>query len=117
MELKKMYDELEKLGGFTKDVDKLNEKQINFLEENNKYYIENEELLNIIDDFYTNEFAEISTVYESIEDLAECELDNGYTIPEFLKNYIDYEELGRAMIYDYEGYRQLEDDRVAYISL
>lgn len=117
MLLKKMYDELEKLGGFTTDVNKLNEKQINFLEKNNKYYIENEELLNIIADFYTDEFAEIKIVYENVEDLAEQELNNDYTIPEFLENYIDYEELGNDMINDYEGYRQLEDDRVAYISL
>lgn len=117
MLLKKMYDELEKLGGFKTDVNKLNEKQINFLEKNNKYYIENEELLNIIADFYTDESAEIEIVYENVEDLAEQELNNGYTIPEFLENYIDYEELGNDMINDYEGYRQLEDDRVAYISL
>ncbi len=62
MLLRDMYKELEELGGFSTNLEDLTEEQIDFLEENNEYDINLEELLDIIEDYSYSEFAEICAI-------------------------------------------------------
>lgn len=116
MLLKDMFDELEKLGGFNLDINKLNDEQIDFLEQNDDFEIGISDLLDIIDTYKNSDYAEICGVYKDETDLAMETVDMYGNILEFLQDYIDYEGLGNALLED-EIYYMLFDGRIAYIGL
>ncbi len=117
MIIKEMYEELENLGGFTTNIEELNQEQLDFLEENNDFDIDMGDLLDIIDEYSYSDEAEISEVYESPEEFGRQELEDLYNIPDFLYFYIDLDGVGNAMIDGDEGCYRLGDDKIAYISL
>ena len=88
MLLRDMYKELEELGGFSTNLEDLTEEQIDFLEENNEYDINLEELLDIIEDYSYSEFAEICAIYRDVEELAYQEISDVYNIPDTIMHYI-----------------------------
>lgn len=116
MKLSEMYDELENLGDFSTDLEELNQEQIDFLEEENDYDIDLEDLLELIDEYYNDEYAEIRGIYDDVEDLAEEIIDIDYDIPDNLKYYFDYESFGRDLLND-NDYRELQDGRIVNLGL
>ena len=117
MRIKKMYKELEDLGGFTTNVKELNQEQLDFLEENNEFDIDTEDLIDIIDEYAGYDYAEIAGVYESPEEIGREELENCYDFPNFLYYYIDLEGFGNSIIDESNRYYRLNNDEIAYISL
>ena len=111
-----MYNELNKMGGFVNDTNKLTDEMIEFLDNNNEYNLDLQDLLNIIDDYYMNEYAEICAIFENEADLGYEEISNFMNIPDYLENYIDYEKFGEDLLND-EPYCYLSDGKIAYISL
>lgn len=116
MLLKDMYKELEELGGFSTNLEDLTEEQIDFLEENNEYDINLEELLDIIEDYSYSEFAEICAIYSDVEELAYQEISDVYNIPDTIMHYIDLKQFGEDLLND-EFYYELSSGEVVYIGL
>lgn len=116
MLLRDMYKELEELGGFSTNLEDLTEEQIDFLEENNEYDINLEELLDIIEDYRYSEFAEICAIYRDVEELAYQEISDVYNIPDTIMHYIDLKQFGEDLLDD-EFYYELSSGEVVYISL
>lgn len=117
MTIKEMYEELEDLGGFRLNVKELNQEQLDFLEENNEFDIDTEDLLDIIDEYAGYDYAEIVGVYESPKEIGREQLENCYDFPDYLYYYIDLEGFGDSIIDESEGYYRLNNDEIAYISL
>lgn len=116
MLLKEMYKKLEDLGGFPVSIDNLNEEQEEFLENNNEYDIELEDLLDIINDYSCIDYAEINGIYRNVEEMAEEMIESCYDIPDTLLFYMDLEKLGNDMLDD-DNYYELSNENIAYISL
>lgn len=116
MRLKEMYKKLNELGCFTTEYNQLNEKQADFLEDNNNYDINPNELLEIINAFSTSDYAQIDGIYDNIIDLARNEIENTVNLPYYLEWYFNYEEFGKDLLSN-ESYIKLEDERVVYIGL
>lgn len=116
MLLKEMYEELEKLGGFSTNLENLTEEQIDFLEGNNEYNIDLGDLLNIINKYFELEDTEIMYIYNDKYELGYDEVKRLSSIPDYLEPYFDFEEFGEALLQD-DYYYELSDDRIAYICL
>lgn len=116
MLLRDIYNKLEQLGGFTTNLDDLTEEQEDFLNENNEYGIDLDDLLCIIDDYSYSDFAEICGIYKDEYDLGYNEFTSLYSLEPQLKNYIDFERFGSDLLYD-EFYYQLSNGEIVYISL
>lgn len=116
MLLNEIYNKLEELGGFSTKIEDLSEEQLDFLDDNNEYNIELEDLLNIIDDYSYTNYAEICGLYKDLEELAEETIRSYYDINENLLYYIDLEKYGSDLLND-ECYYELSNGEIAYVCM
>lgn len=116
MLLNEMYNKLEELGGFSTKIEDLNDEQLDFLNDNNEYNIELEDLLDIIDNYSYSNYAEINGLYKDLEELAEETIKSYYDIDENLLYYIDLEKFGSDLLND-EFYYELSNGEIAYICM
>lgn len=116
MLLRDMYKELEELGGFSTNLEDLTEEQIDFLEKENEYNINLEDLLDAIDNYSYSKEAEICGTFNDVEDLAYQELSDLFNIPENIMNYMDLERFGEDLLEE-ECYYELSNGRILYIGL
>lgn len=116
MVLNEMYNKLEELGEFSTKIEDLNEEQLDFLDDNNEYNIELEDLLNIINSYSYTNYAEICGLYESVEELAEETIKSYYDIDDNLLYYIDLEKFGNDLL-DNEFYYELSNGEIAYVCM
>jgi hypothetical protein len=68
-------------------------------------------------DFYSLDYRDrgiVGYVYDNIEEMAEEYIDECYNVPDYLKNYIDYEKFGQDML-DGDNYLELDNGRVVSI--
>lgn len=86
-----------------------------------KYNLTNEEVEEIFSNYYYDyqDRAIISRVFDDVEECGEEEFDvySEGNISDYMKNFIDYKAFGEDLIYNSEGYYQLESGRVVYYSL
>jgi hypothetical protein len=83
-----------------------------------EYNLSDEEVNEIFDNYGLDyrDRAIISTIFNSIEECGEEEFDT-YSegqISDHMKQFVDYEAFGRDLIYNSEGYYELESGRVVY---
>lgn len=90
--------------------EKIKQGEIEFMKE--EYDFDDEDIENIYDcycDYYFDR-AIINRVFDSSYDVAE-ELIEGYSIEDWIKNYIDYDKMGDDMVSDGD-YVELSDGRI-----
>lgn len=117
MVLNDMYNKLEELGGFSTDIQDLNDEQLDFLNDNNEYNIDLEDLLDIINYGYSySSYAEICGLYDSVEELAEETIKSYYDIDENLLYYVDLEKFGNDLLDD-EFYYELSNGQIVYVCM
>lgn len=73
-----------------------------------------DEIEEILDDYclHYKDRAVIGYVYDSVEDLAENEIEQCFNVPDYLTNYIDYSRFGQDLLQDAERYKELPDGRI-----
>lgn len=83
-----------------------------------EYDLSQEEIDNIFNEYYLDycDRAVISYVHRNYEELAQEYLENCYSIPNFLENYINYESFGEDMVNENERYYELDDGRIVELN-
>lgn len=84
----------------------------------NEFYLFDEDIEEIFT-YYSLDYKDrsiISAVYDSAEDLAVEVIEEYYNIPDILKNYIDYNSLGKDELSNCEEYIELSDGRIVTLS-
>lgn len=73
-----------------------------------------DEIKEILDDYCYDykDRAIIGYVYDSVEELAENEIEQCFSIPDFLTNYINYSKFGEDLLQDEDRYKELPSGRI-----